>query len=217
MCFIYGIPMNIETYEKKFKDRTWVDLYEASLRYWLAAWLSFNTREEAETLRKLIPEWFEEWYKTLIDITLKEAKTEAKTLTNAIEYSKDRSFYICREDALTAMSKHIFNEEEIIDVLLTMWAKWLNPVILLNSWEKVTRFRSILRFRWAACKQNKFIINMMAGKSSKIRHQEIDNEILSKQTIININKDDILWLDFKVYHPIVRGKILKHDFNSLIL
>jgi len=204
-------------YEEKFKKQTWLDLYEASMRYWLSVWLSITCREEAKELLELLPDWFKEGYEALIAVSVAQAKWETTVLKTAIEYSLSRSFTNCRTDSLTHMSNYIFDHEELISVLLSMWAKGINPPVLINSWETTKRFRSVLKFTPAFARNNSFVTPVYKGKGHNIAYHEIDNDLLSKQAVVLISRTDIVWLDIKLFHPAIRGVIRKQDFTLLLI
>lgn len=207
----------VKKYEQAFKEQTWLDLYEASLRYWMSVWLSITCRDEAEELLLLLPDWFKEWFEALILATSEQTKSESTVLKTAIEYSIGRCFTKCRTDSLTHMSNYIFDHEELISILLSMWAKGINPIILINSWEVTKRFRSVLNFTASFARDNPFVIPIYKGKSHNIAYYEIDNDLLSKQEIVLISRADITGLDIKLFHPIVRGRIRVQDFTSLLI
>ena len=207
----------MQEYENRFLEETGEDLYESSLRLWLVAWLSISNRTEWEAMLKLLPEWFKEWFNNLIEEVKHSKKGEWLFMRKAIEYSLSRSFIRCRRDSLTTMSEIMFNDEQIINSLLSLWVKWINPLILINSWEQVKKFRSVLRFTRETVRRYSFITPIYIGNSRKISYYEIDYDLMSKYTVIHIWRQDITWVDLKVYHPIIWDKIIKQDFNLLII
>ncbi len=204
----------------RFKEKTWLDLFEASHTFY--TYLLYYI-DDMNQLVRYIKEDSASTYDTIMDLAdyivgKKELdKWKWKIIERAVNYSINNctAWTRVKSDKYTVASEEMFPEEKIIESLMEHDMACFNPLMFHSDYNWWTR--CIFRPAPSLCKRYWFIQREYYNWTRVTKDILINLEHLRAYDRIIIREWEIWPINYKLYHPILRSRIMNKDFWKFML